>query len=291
MSAIGWIGLGAMGTPMATCLAAAGHAVKAFDVVPGKAAGIAGVQPAASPAQAADGAEVLALMVATAAQCEQALFGPDGAAAALSPGAVVVVMATVGPDAVAGWAERLAGADLQVVDAPVSGGVQRAGAGDLLIMVSGAEGAVGRAMLVLEVLARTASVVGAAAGDAQRLKLINQLLCGVHIAAAAEAMALAAGLGLDPQRCWEVIRHGAAGSFMLDDRTPRMLGEQPAPVRSAVNIFVKDMGLVADVATQAGLATPVAAAAGQLYRQARDSGLGAADDSALFGYLRGEATP
>jgi 3-hydroxyisobutyrate dehydrogenase/putative dehydrogenase len=283
---IGWIGLGAMGAPMAAHLADAGYPVSAYDVVHGRAAALAGVSAAGSPAAAADGAGLLVLMVATPEQCEQALFGPAGAAAALAPGAVVVVMATVGPAAVAGWAARLAEAGIETLDAPVSGGQQRAAAGDLLIMVAGAAPAVARARALVDVLARQAPEVGPAPGDGQRIKLVKQLLSGVHIAAAAEALALAEGLGLDPAACWEVIRHGAAASFMLDDRGERMLGPQPAPVRSAMNIFVKDLGLALAEARAAGQATPVAAAAAQLYLQARQAGLGSADDSALRGFLR-----
>jgi 3-hydroxyisobutyrate dehydrogenase/putative dehydrogenase len=290
MTDIGWIGLGTMGAPMAACLARAGHLVRAFDIDPARATGLARrrVRAAASPSDAAAGADVLMMMVATAAQCEQALFGLDGAAAALRAGAVVIVTATVGPDAIAGWVPRLASRDVELVDAPVSGGVARAESGDLLIMVSGAPEPVERVRDLLAVLARDAPVVGATPGDGQRVKLVNQLLCGVHIAAAAEALAFAEGLGLDPAACWEVIRHGAAASFMLDDRGQRMLGEQPAPVKSALDIFVKDMGLVLDAARAAGLATPVAGAAGQLYLQARGAGLGSADDSSLREFLRGE---
>src|SRR6185312_13352567 len=115
------------------------------------------------------------------------LYGDDPAAPALAPGAVVMVMATVGPAAVVRWADQLAEQEVQVVDAPVSGGVARAAAGDLLIMVGGPEPAVRRARPVLDAMARSAPVVGPAPGDGQKVKLVNQLLCGVHIAVAAEA--------------------------------------------------------------------------------------------------------
>jgi 3-hydroxyisobutyrate dehydrogenase/putative dehydrogenase len=161
---------------------------------------------------------VLVLMVATAQQAESVLYGEGKAAAALKPGSVVLLMATVGPAAVEDWARRLAVTGVQIVDAPVSGGAARAGQGDLLIMVSGSETALATVQPLLDVMARNAPVVGTEPGEGQKVKLVNQLLCGVHIAVAAEALAYAEALGLDAGETWEVLRHGAAASFMLDDR-------------------------------------------------------------------------
>jgi len=119
-------------------------------------------------------------------------------------------------------------------------------------MVSGPPDAVRRIQPVLGALARNAPVVGASPGDGQRMKLVNQLLCGVHIAAAAEALAFAGALGLDPAECWRVLRGGAAASFMFEDRGARMAEGQFGEVRSALDIFVKDMGLVGAAADEAG---------------------------------------
>jgi 3-hydroxyisobutyrate dehydrogenase/putative dehydrogenase len=285
---IGWLGLGAMGGPMAACLARSGHQVHGYDVVPDRAAALAadGVRPATSLAGAVAGADLTAIMVATPDQLEQVLFGPHGAAAALPTGSIVLIMATVGPAAVTSAASRLAGQGSTVLDAPVSGGVTRAAAGDLLIMVSGPAGAVHRAQPVLDSLARAAPVVGPAAGDGQRMKLVNQLLCGVHIAVAAEALAFAEALGLRPADCWQVLRDGAAASFMFEDRGARMVSGQFGDVRSALDIFVKDMGLVGAAADDAGAATPLARAAARLYDRGHEEGLGRLDDSALIEVLR-----
>ena len=178
-----------------------------------------------------------------------------------------------------------------MVDAPVSGGVQRAAAGDLLIMVSGADDAVGRARPLLDVLARSAPVVGPAPGDGQRMKLVNQLLCGVHIAAAAEALAFAESLGLDPGECWRVLRDGAAASFMFEDRGARMAGREFQPPRSALDIFVKDMGLVSAAAEHAGAAAPLTAVTRRLYEEGHERGLGRLDDAALIEVLRQDRPP
>jgi 3-hydroxyisobutyrate dehydrogenase len=128
MSRVGWIGLGVMGLPMAGNVARAGHDVTAYDIDPGRAASLAddGVKPATSISQAATGAEVLVLMVATPAQVDGVLFGEDPATSSLGPGAVVMIMATVGPAAVQRWAERLGQQQVEVVDAPVSGARPRA---------------------------------------------------------------------------------------------------------------------------------------------------------------------
>jgi 3-hydroxyisobutyrate dehydrogenase len=289
---VGWLGLGAMGAPMAGCLARAGHAVVAYDIVPGRAAALAadGVQAAESAAAAVRDAELAAVMVATPDQVDEVLFGPGGAAAALAPGTVVMIMATVGPEVVAEVATRLGGR-VAVVDAPVSGGVQRAAAGDLLIMVSGADDVVGRARPLLDALARSAPVVGPAPGDGQRMKLVNQLLCGVHIAAAAEALAFAESLGLDPGACWRVLRDGAAASFMFEDRGTRMVGGEFEPPRSALDIFVKDMGLVSAAAEHAGAAVPLTAVTRRLYQEGHEQGLGRKDDAALIEVLRQDRSP
>jgi 3-hydroxyisobutyrate dehydrogenase len=288
MTRVGWIGLGAMGLPMARSAARAGHEITGYDIDPGPAAslGADGVKPAGSIAEAATGADVLVLMVATPAQVESVLYGDDPAATALAPGAVVMVMATVGPAPVQRWAKRLAGQGVEIVDAPVSGGVARAGAGDLLIMVAGSEVAVRRTRSLLDSMARSAPVVGAHPGDGQKVKLVNQLLCGVHIAVAAEALALAEAMQLDATATWEVLRAGAAASFMLDDRGDRMV-HGTDQVKSALDIFVKDMGLVLDAARENSYPAPLASAAEQLYLAGRRAGLGRRDDSSVIEVLRG----
>lgn len=291
MARVGWIGLGAMGGPMAAVVARAGHAVKAFDSNPRAMAEAFrdGIVAATGATDAAREVDVLALMVATPAQAESVLFDEGGAAAGLQEGAVVLVMATVGPGPVRAWAERLAPLGVSLVDAPVSGGVARAADGDLLMMVSGSTDALVATQPLLDAMARTAPVVGSEPGDGQKVKLVNQLLCGVHIAVAAEALAYAESMGLDAGTTWEVLRHGAAASFMLDDRGARMVDDASDEVRSALDIFVKDMGLVLGAARENAYPAPLAAAAEQLYLAGRRAGLGRRDDSSIIEVLRGRA--
>ncbi len=274
---VGWLGLGSMGTPMALRQAAAGRVVVAFD--PGSPAP-EGIELVSSPAEVARAAEVLVIMVATPVQAEAALFGPDGAAGEMRPHARVVILSTLGPS----WVRNLVGRlpTSVVVDAPVSGGVVRAAAGTLLIMAAGASA---QDRKLLAVLGEVVDV-GDRPGQGQSMKMVNQVLCGVHIAAAAEALAVAEALGIDPGLALDTIRRGAASSFMLDDRGPRMVAGPDGQVRSTVSLFVKDLQLVLDEAGAARLPTPVVEAALQLFSDAADTGLGGHDDAELYNHVR-----
>ncbi|MEO3795494.1 NAD(P)-dependent oxidoreductase [Nonomuraea sp. B10E15] len=288
------LGLGAMGMPMATRLHQA-FPVTVFDVNDTRKACLVaeGATDAPSPAEAAAGADVVLLAVRDQRHVEQALFGDGGAATGLRPGSLVILTSTVGPQTARDVAGRLARDDIALVDAPISGGPARAGTGDLLIVVGASEEAFLHARPVLDQLASTLIRIGSAPGDGQALKAINQLLAGVHIAAAAEAVALARGLGLDLEAVLQATTSGAAASFMLADRGPRMIdyGEDDAPVRSRLDIFVKDLAIVADLAAATRVPIPVAAAAQQLFLLGERSGLGAADDSSLTSILFRRASP
>jgi 3-hydroxyisobutyrate dehydrogenase len=285
---VGFIGLGAMGMPMSHRLVAA-HDVVVYDVDQVRRSELvhAGATSADSPAEAAREAHILVLAVRTQEQVEAALFGPTGAVSALRPGAVVLLTSTVGPDAARQTAARLAQADVALLDAPVSGGPGRAAHGDLLITVGGPSDAVELCRPVLNRLASTVAHIGPRPGDGQAMKAVNQLLCGIHIAAAAEAIALARGLGLDAAKALDVLGHGAAASFMLADRGPRMIevDDPVRPVRSRLDLFVKDMGIVTAIARSVGVPTPVAGAAEQLYLLGQSAGLNACDDSSIVTVL------
>ena len=292
MKHLGFVGLGAMGLPMATRLADAGFELKAFDVLAERARPLVelGAASAASPKEAAEGAEALVVMVANAEQAKGVLFGEGDAAGSLTEGAAVVVMSTIGPEAVREIADGLAERGLRTLDAPVSGGVARAEKGDLLIMAGGPEDLFEELRLVLGEMGSSVVHCGPRVGDGQAVKLVNQLLCGVHIAAAAEGLAYAEALGLDPRFVFETIRHGAANSFMLEDRGERMLEEEFVPPKSALDIFVKDMGLVCKAAEEQGVGTPLASSALGMYLAGRDAGLGAEDDSGVIRVFRRRTT-
>ena len=279
------LGLGAMGLPMATHLARS-FEVRGFDVAPARRelAQDAGAHAAFSAAEACAGADVALVSVRDGAQLAAVLFDDDGAARALAPGSVVVVTSTVGEAAVTSAAVRLAERGIAAVDAPVSGGPVRAGAGELLVMVGAPREAVDAARPVLDAIAGRLHVVGELVGQGQQLKTVNQLLCGIHTAAAAEALALAHRLGLDLDQVVEVLGEGAAASFLLADRGPRsaqqLRGEEPL-LRSRLDLIAKDIRIVAELAGRLSLATPTAAGADQLYRLGEAAGLGAHDDSII----------
>jgi len=285
-STVAVIGLGAMGLPMAARLAER-FEVRGFDIAAERIALAAesGVTPASSAAEAVADAEAVLVAVRTGGQLNDLLFGEGGLAQHLADGAVVILTSTVGTGGISEIAERLAAHGAQLVDAPLSGGPVRAGEGDLLIVVGATPDALAIARPVLEQLASTLTIVGDKPGDGQALKTVNQLLCGVHIAAAGEALALADALGLDREKTLEALTAGAANSFMLGNRGPRALqayDEDGAEVLSRLDIFVKDMGIVGDAARRAHLSTPVAAAAEQLFLLGEAQGLGALDDSAVI---------
>lgn len=280
------IGLGAMGLPMSTRLAER-FEVRGFDIAAERIdlAAQKGVKPAASAADAVADAQAVLVAVRNGAQLNDLLFGETALAAHLADDAVVILTSTVGTDGIGEIADRLAEHGAQLVDAPLSGGPVRAGEGDLLIVVGATPSALAIAQPVLDQLASTLSIVGDKPGDGQALKTVNQLLCGVHIAAAAEALALADALGLDREKTLEALTAGAANSFMLGNRGPRALqayDEEGAEVLSRLDIFVKDMGIVGNAARAAHLSTPVANAAEQLFLLGEAQGLGAYDDSAVI---------
>jgi 3-hydroxyisobutyrate dehydrogenase-like beta-hydroxyacid dehydrogenase len=284
MRNLAFVGLGAMGAPMAKSLLSAGFGLRVFDVREENVRPLVeiGATAAGSPREVAEGVEALVLMVVNAGQAEAALFGEDGAADALAPGGAVVVMSTVGPEPIRELDRRLSERRLRLLDAPVSGGVARAERGDLLIMAGGPGDLFGELRPALEAMGSTVVHCGLAAGDGQAVKLVNQLLCGIHIAAAGEALAYAEALGLDPESVYETIRHGAAGSFMLEDRGRRMLDRAFLPPKSAMDIFVKDMGLVRQAAGERGFATPLSDVAHSLYEKGSSLGFGGEDDSGIL---------
>ena len=276
---VGFVGLGAMGLPMAINLAKRQFRVAGFDL---RAEALAALEAeggtrAGSAADAAKDADALVLMVVNAQQAENVLFGA-GAAAALPKGALVVLMATAAPAQVEAIAARLDAMGLSLIDAPVSGGTKGASAATLTIMAAAPQAIIARARPVLEALGDKLFHVGEKPGQGAAVKTVNQLLCGVHIAALAEAMTMAQKAGLDGALMLKILGGSAASSWMLHDRGPRLIEADPV-VSSAVDIFVKDLGIVLDAGRSAKLALPLSAAAHQMFLAASGMGLGAKDDS------------
>jgi 3-hydroxyisobutyrate dehydrogenase len=218
--------------------------------------------------------------VVNAEQTEKVLFGEQGAASAMKAGAVVVSSATLAPDVAEQLGTRLERMGLLMIDAPVSGGAAKAAAGEMTIMASGAPEAFARCEKVLDAIAARVYRLGDRPGPGSKVKLINQLLAGVHIAAACEAMALGMRAGADPKTLYEVISNSAGSSWMFQNRVPHILAGDYTPL-SAVNIFVKDLGIVLDTAKKLAFPLPLTAAAHQLYLAAAAQGHGLEDDASV----------
>jgi 3-hydroxyisobutyrate dehydrogenase len=279
---VGFIGLGAMGMGMALSLLKAGFKVKGYDIRKEAVEALvtAGGEGAAGVAAAAAGVEVLVLMVLNAEQAETVLFGPDAAAQAMPKGGLVMLCSTVKPEFARRTAQRLYDLGLEMLDAPVSGGVARSAEGRLTIMASGRPAAFSQAEKVLQVIAEHVYHLGDECGQGSTVKMVNQLLAGVHIAAAAEAMAFGVKAGVDPAKLYDVISNSGGSSWMFQNRVPHMLAGDYTPL-SAVEIFVKDLGIVLETGKAERFPLPLAAAAQQIFLMAAAAGFGREDDSAV----------
>lgn len=282
MTTIAFVGLGAMGTPMARNLIARGFAVRGYDVRAAATEALVAVggERAATAMDAFQGADVAVLMVVNAAQAEQVLF-TDGALTALSQNGIVVLMATCPPRAVEALAKRVLDTGRRFVDAPVSGGVVGAANATLTIMAAAPTATLDAVKPVLDAMGDKVFHVGERYGQGATVKTVNQLLCGVHIAVAAEAFSLAAKVGVDLEIILKIMSGSAASSWMLKDRGPRMLKDEPE-VTSAVDIFVKDLGIVLEAGRDTKAALPIAALAHQLFVSVSGRGMGRADDSQVI---------
>lgn len=283
---IAFIGLGAMGSAMAQRLVGAQHHVCGFDMrreaIERLVSG--GGHGATSAADAATGADILVLMVVNADQADAVLFDA-GALAALKPDATVIVMATCAPARIAAMAKRVEAAGRQFVDAPVSGGVVGAKAGALTIMASAAKPVFDKARPILATMGSNLHYLGEKPGQGAAMKIVNQLLCGAHIAIAAEGLAFAERAGIDPALALEILSGSAASSWMLKNRGPRMV-EDDGRVLSAVDIFVKDLSLVLDAGRAEKVGLPLAAHAHQMFLAASGMGIGGKDDSQVIEVYR-----
>jgi L-threonate 2-dehydrogenase len=289
------IGLGSMGFGMATSLKKAGFAVTGCDVSNEAVARFVadGGSGARTPAEAAKGADIVVSVVLNAAQTETILFGKDGVTETLAKDTVFVSSATMDPDFARRLAKQLEATGRHYLDAPISGGAQRAAEGELTILASGSAAAFAKAKPALDAMAAKLYELGDAAGQGAAFKMINQLLAGVHIAAASEAITFAARQGLDLQKVYEVITASAGNSWMFENRMPHVIAGDYKP-RSAVEIFVKDLGIVQDMARAARFPAPLASAALQMFLMAAASGMGRDDDASvarLYGRISGTRLP
>ena len=297
---VGLIGLGAMGSGMAQSLRRAGHDVQVYDVRLDVAQAFAqgGGVACDSLAQLGAACDVVISVVVNAAQTEAVLFGAggdadeagSGCAASLKPGSVFVMCSTVDPNWSVALEKRLAALGILYIDAPISGGAAKAASGDMTMMTAGTPAAFAVAGPLLQTMAAKVYRLGDSAGAGSKVKIINQLLAGVHIAAAAEAMALGLREGVDPAALYEVITHSAGNSWMFENRMAHVLAADYTPL-SAVDIFVKDLGLVLDMARASKFPLPLSSTAHQMFMQASSAGFAREDDSAVIKIFPGIELP
>ncbi len=289
---VGVIGLGAMGLGVARSLLRAGFHTHACDVRREVLAGFAaeGGIACATPAELGAACEVVLTLVVNAQQTEGVLLGEQGAAGAMRPGSVVIASATVAPEFAESLATRLAAMGIGMIDAPVSGGAAKAASGEMTVMAAGAPEHFAKVEDVFKAIAQKVYRLGDAPGAGSKVKMINQLLAGVHIAAAAEAMAMGIRAGADPAVLYEVITNSAGSSWMFQNRVPHILSGDYTPL-SSVNIFVKDLGIVLDTARKSAFPLPLTATAHQMFLAAAAAGRGGEDDSAVIKNFPGIALP
>ena len=278
----GVIGLGSMGMGMAQSMVKRGIKVAGFDINAAAIAKLAeaGGFGAASVAGVAKGADVLLVVVVNAAQTDTVLFGDNGAAAAMKRGSVIISSATMAPDDARKLAAKAEALGLLYLDAPISGGAAKAAIGQLTVMASGTQETFKRARPVLDAIAATVYELGDAAGIGASFKMVNQLLAGVHIAAACEAVTFAKKLGLDLPTVYKVITASAGNSWMFENRVPHILDGDYAP-RSAVEIFTKDLGIVSDMGRREKFPLQIAATALQMFLMTAAAGMERDDDASV----------
>jgi 3-hydroxyisobutyrate dehydrogenase len=289
---VGVVGLGAMGSGMAGSLRRAGADVHVCDARDGVAAAFAkdGGTACANVAELAMRSDVVVSVVVNAAQTEAVLFGDGGAAAAMRPGSVFVMCSTVDPNVSIDFERRVEARGLLYVDAPISGGAAKAASGEMTVMGAARDAAWSAAAPVMHAMAARVYRLGDRAGNGSKVKIINQLLAGVHIAAAAEAMALGLREGVDPAQLYDVITHSAGNSWMFENRMAHVLAGDYTPL-SAVDIFVKDLGLVLDTARATKFPLPLASTAHQMFMQASSAGFAREDDAAVIKIFPGITVP
>ena len=289
------VGLGSMGMGIARSLKEASLDVVGIDISTEAVSRFveSGGRFTSSIQEAAKEADIVVCVVVNAAQTESVLFGTNGIADVMRSGSVFLSSATMDPAEARKLASQLEARGVHYLDAPISGGAARAANGQLTVMASGSCAAFTAARPALDAMAAKVYHLGDSAGAGAAFKMINQLLAGVHIAAACEAISLAAKLDLDLDKVYEVITASAGNSWMFENRIPHVLAGDYTPL-SAIDMFVKDLGIIQDMARTERYPVPLSAAALQMYLAASGAGMGRDDDSSLarlYAQLSGAALP
>ena len=280
MANIGFIGLGIMGTPMAGNLIKGGHTV--FTHTRGETPAVlleAGARPCASGAEVAHNADIVITMVPDTPHVEDVLFKPDGVAAGLSKGKIVVDMSSISPIATKDFARRINALGCEYLDAPVSGGEVGAKAASLTIMVGGSEAAFDKVRPIFELMGKNITLVGGN-GDGQITKVANQIIVALNIEAVGEALLLAAKAGADPAKVRQALMGGFANSRILEVHGERMVKRTFDP-GFRIELHQKDLNLALTTARQLGVSLPNTATAQELFNACSAHGGAKWDHSAM----------
>jgi 3-hydroxyisobutyrate dehydrogenase-like beta-hydroxyacid dehydrogenase len=283
---VGVFGLGSMGYGMATSLLKGGHEVWGFDIAAKQVEKfISDGGAGGDVAQVVPELDIVVLVVLNADQTESVLFGSNDSAAKgivthMKPSTTVVACATVAPEFARKMFSQCRDKGVSYLDAPISGGAIKAAQGKLSIMASGEQATFEKVRPVLDSVAETVFELGDEAGVGSAMKAVNQLLAGVHIASMAEAMTFGMSQGIEAAKIVDVISKCAGSSWMFENRAPHIVDGDYSP-RSAVDIWLKDLGIVLGIADKAQFPTPLTNVALQQFMAASDSGLGKEDDAAV----------
>jgi putative dehydrogenase len=287
---VAFVGAGNMGGAMVARLCEIGWSVAVCDIDPARQlqAHAAGAALAGTPAEATAAlgeGGALIVCVVTAAQCREVLFGAHGAMEKLQAGQTVILCPTIAPEDVESLATELGSHGVACIDAPMSGGPARARDGGMSLMLAGPSSVIEQHAALLAALSNQLFRVSERLGDGARTKLVNNLLAGINLVGAAEAMALAERLGLDLGATLDVIERSSGQSWIGSDRMRRAIAGDFAP-RAHVTLLEKDTGLAVQAARSVGFDVPLGQRAAQTFGQAHAAGLAELDDAALFTLLR-----
>lgn len=289
MQRIGFIGLGLMGQHMARRLLEAGHPLTVWNRTTEKAQALraAGAAWAASPKTLALSSDVVITMVTDSASSEEVSCGPDGVLAGARPGLTLIDMSSITPETSRSIAERARAKGIAMLDAPVTGAPKVASEGKLGVMVGGPRETFDACLPIFQVMG-VKIVYAGPNGMGSTLKLVNNLILGVAIHAASEALVLATKAGLDPQAVIEITSVGGARTGAMETRGPRMVQRDFSPHFSVNNMY-KDLSNVVKLAEECGVSLPVAGAAREILRAAKSQGKGDLDSCAVMTVLEAMA--
>ena len=287
------VGLGSMGMGAALSCINAGLTTYGIDINPTALEKLkaAGAKEVATNGDAfAAELDAVVILVVNAAQANTVLFGDNGLAPKLKAGTAVMVSSTMAAADAKAISQKLTDLGLIMLDAPVSGGAAKAAKGEMTVMASGSKEAFAKLQPVLDATASKVYNIGEEIGLGATVKIIHQLLAGVHIAAGAEAMALAAKAGIPLNLMYDVVTNAAGNSWMFENRMKHVVDGDYTPL-SMVDIFVKDLGLVNDTAKSLHFPLHLASTAYLMFTEASNAGYGKEDDSAVIKIFSGIELP